>query len=140
MADTRLQAVATAEYRLGRPSPGVRNTAAANAAAGFRGLSGPGLSVPGLCGPAAPPVLGAIVLSVFAHPSQPSHPASVRGGQALRSGVPRLRRPVSTGRFRARHARCLGDAWPCVPREIAAALRDRGSMGADRDRPAVAVD
>ena len=143
MADTRLQAVATAEHRPGRPSPGIRNTGTADAAPVSRGLQGPNLRGSGSRGSAAPPVTGAQACAhaqahVFAHPSQPSHPVSVRVGPALRSGVPRPRRPSQIGLFRARHARCLGDAWPCVPREIAAALRDRGSMGADSDSSVVA--
>lgn len=143
MADTRLQAVATAEHRPGRPSPGIRNTGTADAAPVSRGLHGPSPPGSGPCGMPAPTAIGgqASALApahVFAHPSQPSHPVSVRVGSALRSGVPRPRRPSWTGRFRARHARCLGDAWPCVSREIAAALRDRGSMGADRDSSVVA--
>lgn len=133
MADTRLQAVATAEHRPGHASPGVWDTRTADAASVPRGLSGPGLR-----GPAASPATGGDTVGpFFAHPTQPSHPASVRVGPALRSGIPRPRRPSLTGRFRARHARCLGDVWPCVPREAAAALRDRGSMGADRDSSVV---
>lgn len=130
MADTRLQAVATADHRPGRPSPGVRDTGQATAApvvpshadAGPVAASALPVTSPTSCRP-----------HVFAHPSRSTPPASVRVGSASTTGIPRSCRPSRTGIFRRRRFRSPSGARPVASREIVAALRGRGSMGADRD-------
>ncbi len=137
MADTRLQAVAAADHRPGRPSPGARRSGPASAVP-----VAPSVVRPGRRAVVAPRVMAVSVLldgavravtHVFAHPSRPSHPVSVRVDSALITGLPRSCRPSRIGR-RARRPVCRPlDVRPGASWAVAAALRERGSMGTDRD-------
>ncbi len=137
MADTRLQAVATAGHRPGRPFPGARRPGPADAVP-----VAPSVARPGRRAVAAPHAMVMAVfldgaarafIHAFAHPSRPSHPVSVRVDSALSTGLPRSSRPSRIGRSRRRAARRPVDVWSGASRAVAAALRDRGSMGTDRD-------
>lgn len=137
MADTRLQAVATADDRWRRASAAIRESVAASAVAGPTGLSGSGAraaAVPsdlsGACVPAAP--------SVFAHTFQPQRPAFVRAGSAVRSGHPHGR-PSRTGLSCGRRARVLGAPGPIVPQAGVAHSLWKVVMGTDRDLSIVAA-
>ena len=139
MADTRLQAVATAEDRTRIASAAVRESVAAFAAAGPAGHSGYGVraAVALLATGFASAVHCIFSDPAFAHPIPYSRPASVRAGAAARSGVPRQRRPLRTGPSRLGHARELGTSWQTMARETAGGTSGRGLMGTDRGPSAV---
>lgn len=137
MADTRLQAVATADDRRRRASAAIRETVAASAVAGPTGLSGSGahaVAVPS--GPFAAREPAAS--SVFAHTFQPLRPAFVRAGAAARPGHPHGR-PSRTGLPCGRRARVLGAPGPIVPQAGVAYSLRKVLMGTDRDLSIVAA-
>jgi len=138
MADTRLQAVATADDRQRRASAGIRESVAALAAAGPTGHSSSGahaVAVPSEPFVADQPTHG----SAFAHTFQPQRPTFVRVGTAVRSGHPHGR-PSRTGLLRGRRARVLGASRQGVSREGVMHSLWKVAMGPDRDHSAVAAD
>lgn len=138
MADTRLQAVATADDRRRRVSAGIRESVAALAAAGPIGHSSSGAHA--VAAPYEPLAAGRPTQrSAFAHTFQPQRPTFVRAGTAVRSGHPHGR-PSRTGLLRARRARVLGASRQSVPREGVTHSLWKVAMGPDRDHSAVAAD
>lgn len=137
MADTRLQAVATADDRRRRAPAAIREPVAASAVVGPTGLSGSGahaVAVPS--GPFA--ARGPAASSVFAHTFQPLRPASVRAGTAAPSGHPHGR-PSRTGLSCGRRAPVLGAPEPIVPQAGVAHSLWKVAMGPDRDPSIVAA-
>jgi hypothetical protein len=127
MADTRLQAVATADHGPERLTPGIAD-----------------LRPPEPC---RRPWLftGSDVLrapAVFAHPAQPMPPVSGRGGRAAPTGIPPVCRTPRAGRVRAGVDRAsVRDPAVRSGRagRIQAAIPRGDSMGADRERAAFAT-
>lgn len=137
MADTRLQAVATADDRQRRASAAIREPVAASAVAGPTGLSGSGahaVAVPSEPFAAREPA----VSSIFAHTFQPLRPAFVRAVAAARSGHPHGR-PSRTGLPCGRRAHVLGAPGPIVPQAGVAHSLWKVAMGTDRDLSIVAA-
>ncbi len=137
MADTRLQAVATADDRRRHVSAAIRESVAASAVVGPTGLSGSGahaVAVPSEPSAAREPAAS----SAFAHTFQPLRPAFVRAGVAARSGHPHGR-PSRTGLSCGRRAHVLGALGPIVPQAGVAHSLWKVVMGPDRDPSIVAA-
>lgn len=130
MADTRLQAVATADNRGRTLFASDRNEEPADA--GSVPVSSPGA-------PAAPPALDVPGIPFFVHTFQPLRPTSVRAGFAARQGLPRQGQPSRTGLSRRRLVHALGAPWSSALRGNAAHTLWKVPMGADRDPSSVEV-
>jgi hypothetical protein len=128
MADTRLQAVATADNRGRTMFAGDRNEE--TAVAGSVPVSPPGAL-------AAPPARHVPGIPFFVHTFQPLRPTSVRAGLAARQGHPRQGQPSRTGLSRHRFVHALGAPWLNAVREDAAHTLWKVPMGADRDPSSV---
>lgn len=141
MADTRLQAVATADDRQRRVSAGIRESVAVFAAAGPTGHSSAG--APAVAVPSGPFVAGQAPRhpasrSAFAHTFQPLRPAFVRAGAAVRSGHPHGR-PLRAGLPCDRRAHVLGALGQRAPQAGVTHSLWKVAMGPDRDLSAVAA-
>jgi hypothetical protein len=130
MADTRLQAVATADIRGRTLFAGDRNEETAVAGS---------VPVSSLGAPAAPPAREVPGIPFFVHTFQPLRPTSVRAGIAARQGHPRQGQPSRTGLFRRCPVHALGATWQGALREDAAHTLWKVPMGADRDPSSVEV-
>lgn len=131
MADTRLQAVATADDRRRRASAGIRESVAAFAVVGPTGHSGSG--VPAVAAPSGPFAEGQSTdRSAFAHTFQPLRPAFVRAGAAVRFGHPHGR-PSRTGLPCGRRAHVLGALGQSVLQEGVAHSLWKVAVGPDHD-------
>ncbi len=141
MADTRLQAVATADDRRRTVSAGILESVAAFAVAGPTGHSSSGVSAvaapfqPFAAGQAAGP---SVLVHTFAHTFQPMRPTFVRVASAVRSGHPHGR-PSRTGLPCGRRAHVLGALGQSVPREGVTHSLWKAVMGPGRDLSTVAA-
>lgn len=137
MADTRLQAVATADDRRRTVSAGIRESVAAFAVAGPSGHSSSGASAvaapfqPFAAGQAAGP-------SAFAYTFQPLRPTFVRAVTAVRSGHPHGR-SSRAGLPCGRGAHVLGALGQSVLQEGVTHSLWKVVMGPGRDLSTVAA-
>ncbi len=141
MADTRLQAVATADDRQRRASVGIRESVAAFAVAGPTGHYSAG--APAVTGTSMSSVAGHAPgypadRSAFAHTFQSLRPTFVRAGAAARSGHPHGRSSW-TGLPCGRRAHVLGALGQSVLQEGVAHSLWKVAMGPDCDLSAVAA-
>ena len=148
MADTRLQAVATADDRRRTVSAGIRESVAAFAVADPTGHSSSGASAvavpfqPFAAGQAAGPsaLVQAFIqafICAFAHTFQPLRPTFVRVATAVRSGHPHGR-SSRAGLPCSRRALVLGALGQSVPQEGVTHFLWKAVMGTDRDLSTVA--